>query len=286
VEVKSSQSIEENYCKLEIIENIEEWRQRYADWRQSSGSGSTQEDISESYSFVKNKRAPFAPARRALPMLNLALISSAGAYIDGTAPFDTSAPDGDISFREIPTQLEASDLRFAARGFDPAAVESDSNSLLPLERLLEFEGNTIIGQLNPVFWSFCGFIPNAAALVDEMVPRLVERVNRYEVQAALLIPASRLCHQSVSLIARALEQANIPTMTLAVDKDVVESVRPPRSALYAGKLGAVAGMPNWPEHQRRVLDEALRLIEPMDQPGFRQLNVQQESQVEAARGER
>ena len=272
--------------KLEIIENIEDWRERYSAWQKDGGPAGSNDDVSRSYPFVKNKRAPFAPARRALPMVNLALISSAGAYLDGTAAFDTSAPDGDVSFREIPSQIEAEDLRFAARGYDPAAVKSDSNSLLPLGRLLEFESNGIIGQLNTVFWSCCGFIPNAARLVEEMVPRLVERVRRYEVQAALLIPASRLCHQSVALIARALEEAEIPTMTLAVDKEVVASVRPPRAALYAGKLGAVAGLPNWPEHQRRVLDEALRLIEPMDQPGIRKLVVELESQVEQTRGER
>ena len=75
-------------------------------------------------------------------------------------------------------------------------------------------------------------------------------------------------------------------MTLAVDQEVVESVRPPRAALYAGEFGSVAGLPNWPEHQRRVLDESLRLIEPMDQPGIRKLVVALESQVEEARGER
>ena len=119
-----------------------------------------------------------------------------------------------------------------------------------------------------------------------MAPRLVERVQRHQVQAALLIPASRLCHQSVSLIARGLEAAGIPTMTLGVVQDVIESVRPPRAAVYDGELGSVAGLPNYPEHQRRVLDEALRLIEPMDQPGVRKLVVELESQVEAARGER
>jgi hypothetical protein len=270
---------------LEIIENIDEWRKRYADWlsdRGNAGGG----DLPESYPFVKNKRAPFSPSRRALPMLNLALISSAGAYIEGTAPFDTAAPGGDLSFREIPSQIETDDLQFAARGYDPTAVRQDANSLLPLERLFEFESNGIIDQLNPVFWSFAGFIPDAAGLVEQLVPRLVERVKRYDVQAALLIPASRLCHQSVSLVARALEQEGIPTMTLAVDKDVVESVRPPRAALYDGEFGSVAGLPNWPEHQRRVLDEALRLIEPMDQPGIRKLVVALESAVEESRGER
>jgi hypothetical protein len=48
----------------------------------------------------------------------------------------------------------------------------------------------------------------------------------------------------------------------------------------------VSGKPRWPEHQRRILDEALRLIEPMDQPGIRKLVVELQSQVEEARGER
>ena len=266
---------------MNIIEDIEGWRKRFEGWRPAAG-----DDLGAVYRFVKNRRAPFTPARRALPMLNLALISSAGAYIDGTPAFDTSAPGGDLSFREIPIEVEATDLRFAARGYDPSAVEQDLNAQLPVARLLEFEKNGIIGQLNPVFWSFCGFIPDAARLVDELVPKLIERVRRYEVQAALLVPASALCHQSIGLLARALELSGVPTMTLAVLKDVVESVRPPRVALYDGALGSVSGLAEFPEHQRRILDEALRLIEPMDQPGIRKLVVALQTAVEKSRGER
>src|SRR5574338_228975 len=187
---------------LDIIEDIEDWRQRYDAWRHGAAAGS---DNFDDYPFVRNRRAPFTPARRALPMLNLALISSAGAYIDGTPPFDTNATTGDTSFREIPIEVEESDLRFAARGYDPAPVRQDVSSELPVTRLLEFEKNGIIGQLNPVFWSFSGFIPDAGRLVDDLIPKLVERVQRYEVQAALLVPASILCHQSIGLVARALE---------------------------------------------------------------------------------
>jgi len=266
---------------VEIIEDIEGWRRRFDDWKRSGDANRT-DDVGSDYPFVRNRRAPFIPARRALPMLNLALISSAGAYIDGTPPFG----DSDSSFREIPIEVESADLRYAARGYDPAAVQQDMNAEVPVGRLLEFENNGIIGQLNPVFWSFAGFIPNAALLVDELVSKLLERINRYEVQAALLVPASQLCHQSVGLLARAIELAGIPTMTLAVVRDVIESVRPPRAAFYAGELGSVAGKPNWPEHQRRILDEALRLIEPMDQVGIRTLTVDLQSEVEKARGER
>ena len=267
---------------MEIIEDIDGWRRRFDAWLRSNPAG---DEIAD-YPFVKNRRAPFTPARRALPMLNLALISSAGAYIDGTPPFDTSSSAGDLSFREIPIEVEESDIRFAARGYDPTAVRADMSAQVPVARLLEFEQNGIIGQLNSVFWSFSGFIRDAAMMTNELVPKLVQRVHRYEVQAALLIPASPLCHQSIGLVARALELSGVPTMTLAVIKDIVESVRPPRVGLHDGDLGAVSGMPGFPEHQRRILDEALRLIEPLDQAAIRKLVVSLGTAVQKSRGER
>ncbi len=268
---------------MEIIEQLDRWQKQYGAWKSKQPSGS--ENLGD-YPFVENTRSPFTPARRSLPMMNLALISSAGGYIDGTDPFDTNAPDGDFTFRELPTEIDITDLRFSARGYDPTFVRQDPNVQVPLARLFEFESNHIIDQLNSTFWSFCGFMPDAARLVGETLPQLIERLTRYEVQAALLIPASRLCHQSVALAARAIESAGIPTMMLAVERDVVESVHPPRAGFYRGQTGSVVGKPNFPEHQRRVLDEALRWIEPMGQPSMSKLGVVLESQVEAARGER
>ena len=90
----------------------------------------------------------------------------------------------------------------------------------------------------------------------------------------------------MSLVARAIELAGIPTMMLAVDRETVERARPPRAAYYPGEFGCVAGQPNWPEYQRRVLDEALRLVEPIDQPSVRNLVVALETEVEVGRGEK
>jgi D-proline reductase (dithiol) PrdB len=269
---------------VETIERIDEWRESYQRWKRINEMRG--DDIGEHYPWVENARAPFKPMGRALPMLNLALITSAGAYVDGSEPFDVSIPGGDASFREIPTLIEAEDLRWAARGYDAAAVKEDMNSQVPLERLFEFQGNGIIGQLNPVFWSFCGFIPSAARFADNALPQLVERVKRYSAQSALLIPASRLCHQSMGLAARALEAAGITTIVLAVDKEAIERVRPPRAVYYTGEFGRVAGLPNFPEHQRRILDETLRLLEPWDQVDVRKLTVALQTTVETERGEK
>jgi D-proline reductase (dithiol) PrdB len=266
---------------VEIIEQADKWRERYRSW----SSRRTGDDL-KNYPFVENTRAPFSPARRALPLMNLALISSAGAYIDGTDPFDLKNSDGDMGIREIPTEVHTGDLKFAARGYDDQFVRADLNAQLPLTRLQELEANRVIGQLNSVFWSFCGFIPDAATFTEAALPKLIDRLQHYDVQGALLIPASELCHQTVGIAARAIEQAGIPTVALSVNQTAIERVRPPRAGYYKGQFGCVAGKPNFPEYQRRIIEEALRWLEPMGEPGIRKLGVELETQVEAARGER
>ncbi len=263
---------------MEIIENVDKYSKRFSGWNGG-------ERLS-GYPWVENVHAPLTPLRRALPMLNLGLISIAGAYIDGTEPFDLTSRDGDTGFHEVPVEVEASDLRYAAKGYDTSAVEQDRNALIPVDRLLEYEANAVIGRLNEVWWSVSSWTPNARTVAEEIAPVLAERLDRYEVNAAMIVPASLLGHQTAGIIARAVEMAGIPTIVIAVDKLAAERVRPPRTAYYAGEFGAVVGPAQWPQFQLRVLDETLRNLETFDQPGIRRLTVELQSQVEAARGER
>lgn len=263
---------------MELIDSKANFPARFSRWKAN--------DSLTGYPWVENIHSPLTPVRRALPMLNLALISSAGCYIDGTEPFDIAARDGDLDFREIPVEVDEIDFRYAAKGYDPAAVRQDRNSQIPIDRLLEYEANVVIGALNSVWWSVSSYIPNAQRVAEELGPKIAGRLDRYEIQAALLIPASRLCHQTLGIVARAIEQSGIPTIMLSVDPRTSDKVRPPRTAYYNGEFGSVSGNPGWPEYQLRVLDETLRWLETFDQPGSRKLAVDLESQVEAARGER
>jgi len=263
---------------MNSIEAINNFSGRFKNWKG--------DERLKGYPFIENTNAPFTPMRRSLPMLNLALISSAGAYIDGTESFDIESRDGDINFREIPIEVEAEDLLYAAKGYDATAVKQDRNAQIPIERLLEYEANAVIGKLNEVWWSLSSYIPNAALVARELAPKLAERLKNYQVQAALLVPASRLCHQTLGIVAREIESQGIPTMMLAVDTGMLDKIRPPRSAFYDGEFGSVAGKPDWKQYQLRILDESLRWIETFDQPASRKLVVKLETEVEEERGER
>src|SRR3982751_4118246 len=118
---------------MELIENLSDYTSRFSRWRAN--------DALTGYPWVENIHSPFTPVKRALPMLNLALITSAGAYIDGMEPFDTDARDGDLNYIEIPVEVGAADLRYAAKGYDPTAVNDDRNAQIPIDRLLEYKAN-------------------------------------------------------------------------------------------------------------------------------------------------
>src|SRR5438132_6079780 len=137
---------------MQLIEKTGEFSNRFTKWRGG-------ENLSN-YPWIENVHAPFTPLRRGLPMLSLALISAAGAFIDGTDPFDIESRDGDASFREIPITVDAEDIQYAAKGYDPAAVRQDRNALVPVDRLQEYQANAVIGKLNDVWWSLSTYIPN------------------------------------------------------------------------------------------------------------------------------
>ena len=73
-----------------------------------------------------------------------------------------------------------------------------------------------------------------------------------------------MCHQSVGLIAGAIEKAGIPTVSLSVVRKVTERVRPPRSLVVPFPFGHPLGKPRDAQLQHRIIRAALELLESSD----------------------
>lgn len=69
-----------------------------------------------------------------------------------------------------------------------------------------------------------------------------------------------MCHQTVSLAARTLEAAGIPTVVMGCAKDIVEHVGVPRFLFSDFPLGNPAGKPKDKASQAATLELALRLL--------------------------
>ena len=75
-----------------------------------------------------------------------------------------------------------------------------------------------------------------------------------------------MCHQTVSLAARTLEAAGIPTLVMGCAKDIVEHVGVPRFLFSDFPLGNPAGKPKDKASQRATMNLALRVLETAVSP--------------------
>ncbi len=75
-----------------------------------------------------------------------------------------------------------------------------------------------------------------------------------------------MCHQTVSLVARYLEENGIPTIVMGCAKDIVEFCGVPRFLFSDFPLGNAAGKPCDPRSQADTLELALRVLETAPGP--------------------
>jgi hypothetical protein len=97
-------------------------------------------------------------------------------------------------------------------------------------------------------------------------PEIVARCKADGVDAAILVPNCPVCHQSVSLAARMLEENGIATVIMGCAKDIVEYVGVPRFLFSDFPLGNGAGRPRDRFSQDFCLDLALRILEAAPAP--------------------
>ncbi len=71
----------------------------------------------------------------------------------------------------------------------------------------------------------------------------------------------------MGLIQKVIETAGIPTVSISILKEITEQVRPPRAVFLPWPLGHPMGEPGHAAQQRRVLLDALGLLESARSPG-------------------
>lgn len=129
------------------------------------------------------------PSSKPLAAARVALITTAGAHLRGDPPFDVSNPAGDPSFRIIPGGASADAIRLSHRGYNTQKIQRDIDCVFPLQRLRELAEERVIGDASPRHYSFMGYVPVTAPLIDKTAPAVADLLHEDHVDLALLVPA-------------------------------------------------------------------------------------------------
>jgi D-proline reductase (dithiol) PrdB len=216
------------------------------------------------YEWAHYADVPFQPMARPLGQSRVAIITTAAPYQPDKGDQGPGAPyNAAAKFYAVYSGDTAHDhdLRIAHVAIDrDHTTAEDAGSYFPLAALREMVANGRIGSLAP---RFHGLPTNRSHRVtlDTDCPEIVERCKGDGVDAAILVPNCPVCHQSVSLAARMLEESGIATVVMGCAKDIVEYVGVPRFLFSDFPLGNAAGRPHDRASQALTLDLALRLLE-------------------------
>jgi D-proline reductase (dithiol) PrdB len=218
----------------------------------------------EPYRWAHFSDVPFQPLQKPLAQCRVALVTTAAPYRPDKGNQGPRATyNAEAKFHRVYSldSAEDPDLRIShvAIDFDHTTGE-DPGSYFPLRELRRSVSQGRIGSVAP---RFHGAPTNRSHRVTLELdcPDMVERCKADRADAAILVPNCPVCHQTLSLAARALEENGIATVVMGCAKDIVEYAGVPRFLFSDFPLGNSAGRPNDPSSQAFTLDLALSLLE-------------------------
>jgi len=215
------------------------------------------------YAWAHYAEVPFHPLEKPLAACRVAIITTAAPFQPDKGDQGPGAPyNAAAKFYTVYSGDTAKDhdLRIAHVAIDrDHTTAEDPATYFPLHELRQRAGR---GDIGSVAARFHGLPTNRSHRIALEVdcPEIVARCTADAVDAAILIPNCPVCHQSVSLAARMLEQNGIATVVMGCAKDIVEYVGVPRFLFSDFPLGNAAGRPRDRASQTFTLDLALKLI--------------------------
>jgi D-proline reductase (dithiol) PrdB len=216
------------------------------------------------YRWAQFAAVPFQPLEKPLAESCVALITTAALFDPAKGEQGPGAPyNAAAKFYTVYSAdpMADPDLRISHIGYDRMhTTASDPRTYNPLDQMKRAVARGRIGRLAS---RFHGAPTNRSQRVTMEVdaPEILARCRADGVDVALLVPNCPVCHQTISLVARHLEENGIPTVVAGCAKDIVEHCGVPRLSFSDFPLGNAAGRPDDVASQAFTLEFALRILE-------------------------
>lgn len=133
---------------------------------------------------------PWTPLRKPLSECKVAIVTSSGLIRKSDKPFDLSNPEGDTSYRVIPSDTNPRELTFShtSTNWDRSGFAMDVNVIFPIDRLKELVKEGVIGSVADKYFAFMGAIFNTDPLIQNSAPDVGKQLKDAGVDIALMVP--------------------------------------------------------------------------------------------------
>lgn len=215
------------------------------------------------YRYAQYTDVPFCVLPRLLTQSRVALLTTAAPYQADKGDQNVRSPYNAAAkfFRVYSGDCALDhDLRISHVGIDRQHAVNDANTWFPLPALRRAAATGRIGEISP---RFVGVPTNRSQrhTLEIDCAEVLALCREDRVDCAVLVANCPVCHQTMSLTARHLEENGIPTVILGAAKDIVELCGVPRFLFSDFPLGNAAGRPFDAASCDATLELAFKLLE-------------------------
>ncbi|HWW76779.1 MAG TPA: glycine/sarcosine/betaine reductase selenoprotein B family protein [Pyrinomonadaceae bacterium] len=127
---------------------------------------------------LSRKCVPFTPFDGELSRATVAIVTAAGVHLKEQEPFNIADELGDLTFRVIPPEAEASELMVTHHHYDHADADSDINVVFPVDVLRDLKEEGFIKEVARKHVGYMGYTMQLKAMYEGTAPEIANEIDR------------------------------------------------------------------------------------------------------------
>jgi len=127
---------------------------------------------------ISRKCVPFTPFDRELSKSTIAIVTAGGVHLRDQEPFNIADELGDLGYREIPPDVDSSQLMVTHHHYDHTDADQDINVVFPIDVLRDLAAEGFIGGIAKKHIGYMGYTMQLKAMYEGTAREIANDIDK------------------------------------------------------------------------------------------------------------
>src|ERR1051325_12137766 len=127
---------------------------------------------------ISRKCVPFTPFERELAKSTIATVSAGGVHLKDQPAFNIADELGDLTYREIPPDVDSSQLMVTHHHYDHRDSDEDINLVFPIDVLRDLQSDGFIGGIARKHIGYMGYTMQIKAMYEGTAHEIANAIDK------------------------------------------------------------------------------------------------------------
>ena len=127
---------------------------------------------------ISRKCVPFTPFERELSKSTIAIVTAGGVHLKDQEPFNIADELGDLGYRVIPSDVDASQLMVTHHHYKHSDADQDINVVFPIDVLRDLKEEGFIGGVARKHVGYMGYTQWLKAMYESTAPQIADEIDK------------------------------------------------------------------------------------------------------------